>query len=90
MVAELGVEGVMRLSKIFASSCRQNILRILSKHGEIHIMKLVKEVKSTYLEVDRNLRLLEGAGIITLAVSDRDVSFASIVTTLRYKSCLLL
>jgi hypothetical protein len=28
-------------------------------------MKLVKEVKSTYLEVDRNLRLLEEAGIIT-------------------------
>jgi DNA-binding transcriptional ArsR family regulator len=28
-------------------------------------MKLVKEVKSTYLEVDRNLRLLERAGIIT-------------------------
>ena len=55
----------MRLSKIFASSCRQNIIRVLSKHKELHIMKLVKEVKSTYLEVNRNLRLLERTGIIT-------------------------
>jgi hypothetical protein len=53
------------LNKILKSSCRQKILKALSGSREVNIMKLVRIVNSTYNEVDRNLRVLEGEQIIT-------------------------
>lgn len=55
----------MNLSKVLASSLRQNILKELSKILEIRVMKLVEAVGSTYNEVNRNLEILEKEGIIT-------------------------
>ena len=54
----------MGLSKILRSSCRQRILKALSENKEVSMMKLVRIINSTYNEVDRNLRILEGAGLI--------------------------
>jgi predicted transcriptional regulator len=54
----------LELSKVLASSLRQNILRALSKTREINVMRLVSNVNSTYNEVNRNLVLLEREGII--------------------------
>ena len=51
--------------KILRSSCRQRILKALSEKKEVNMMKLVRIVNSTYNEVNRNLRILEGAGLIT-------------------------
>ncbi len=56
---------ILNLSKVLASSLRQNILKELSKTREIRVMKLVNAVNSTYNEVNRNLEILEEAGIIT-------------------------
>ena len=55
----------MDLRKVLASTLRQNILKELSKTREIHVMKLVNAVSSTYNELNRNLELLEKEGIIT-------------------------
>jgi predicted transcriptional regulator len=54
----------LKLSQIFASAGRQNILRVLSITKEIGITKLVKKTNSTYNEVNRNLHILEREGII--------------------------
>jgi DNA-binding transcriptional ArsR family regulator len=54
----------LNLNKILSSSCRRKILKTLSEKKGITIMKLVTIVNSTYNEVDRNLRILEGEGII--------------------------
>ncbi|MCJ7761963.1 helix-turn-helix domain-containing protein [Candidatus Bathyarchaeota archaeon] len=53
------------MNKMVRSLCRQKILKALSARKEVNIMKLVQIVNSTYNEVDRNLRILEDAGIIT-------------------------
>jgi hypothetical protein len=54
------------LSKILASSCRQKILRVLSKKQTgISIMALVRAANGSYNEVCRNLKILETEGIIT-------------------------
>jgi DeoR/GlpR family transcriptional regulator of sugar metabolism len=49
---------------MLASSCRQKILKELSKSQEIRVMKLVRQINSTYNEVNRNLKILETEGII--------------------------
>lgn len=54
----------MKLNKILASSCRQKILLALSQMKKANMMKLVRSINGTYNEVDRNLRILEGEGII--------------------------
>ena len=54
----------MKLSKIIASSCRQNILETLSKVKQTHIMDLVRKVNSTYCQVTRNVQILEQEGIV--------------------------
>ena len=54
----------MKLSKIIASSCRQNILETLSKVKQTHIMDLVRKVNSTYCQVNRNVQILEQEGIV--------------------------
>jgi DNA-binding transcriptional ArsR family regulator len=55
----------MKQNKILASSCRRKILKALSEKKEITMMKLVRIVNSTYNEVDRNLHILEGEGLVT-------------------------
>jgi predicted transcriptional regulator len=54
----------MKLSKIIASSCRQNILETLSKVKQTHIIDLVRKVNSTYCQVNRNVQILEQEGIV--------------------------
>lgn len=56
----------MELGLIMASSCRQNILRVLCHKRKIGLTKLVEETNSTYNEVMRNIRILEGADIVKL------------------------
>jgi DNA-binding transcriptional ArsR family regulator len=56
----------VELSEILASYSRQNILRALYHKHEIGLTKLVEDVNSTYNEVMRNVRILEGEGIVTL------------------------
>lgn len=52
------------LSKVFASSLRQKILKVLWEKRELQVMKLVSSVGSTYNELNRNLLILEKEGII--------------------------
>lgn len=54
----------MKLQQIIASTCRQKILVALSETKETHVTKLVRDINSTYNQVDRNLRILELEGII--------------------------
>lgn len=54
----------MNLSKLMASCLRQNILRELAKVREIRIMKLCDNLRSTYVELNRNLLLLQREGIV--------------------------
>ena len=56
----------MELRLIMASSCRQNILRVLSHRNKIGLTKLVEETNSTYNEVIRNIHILEGEEIVKL------------------------
>ena len=52
------------MEKIFASKCRTKIVKILSEKKETHIMDLVRKTNSTWSEVDRNIRILEGLGVV--------------------------
>ena len=54
----------MNLGKMLTSSCRQKIIKELSISKNIHVMGLVRKINSTYVEVDRNLKILEKEGII--------------------------
>lgn len=56
----------MRLQQIIASSCRQKILVALSRTKETHVTKLVRDINSTYNQVDRNIRILEMEDIIKI------------------------
>ncbi len=56
----------MELSELIASAGRQNILRVLSRKRIIGISRLVEDVNSMYNEVMRNVRILEGEGIVRL------------------------
>jgi DNA-binding transcriptional ArsR family regulator len=52
------------LGKILASVGRQKILRVLSKTKDIKITSLIRLTNGTYNEVMRNIRILEGEGIV--------------------------
>jgi hypothetical protein len=52
------------LKKLVSSSCRQKILKTLSKSEGINIMGLVRKINSTYNETNRNLKILESEGIV--------------------------
>ena len=54
----------MKLSKIIASTCRQNIIETLAETKQTNIMDLIRKINSSFLQVDRNLKLLEEAGIV--------------------------
>ena len=54
----------MDLKKLVSSSCRQKILKTLSKSEGINIMGLVRKINSTYNETNRNLKILESEGIV--------------------------
>jgi predicted transcriptional regulator len=53
------------LKKLLASSCRQKIIKELSKVKAIHIMGLVRRINSTYNETNRNFKILQKEGIVT-------------------------
>lgn len=55
----------MDLKKLVSSSCRQKIMKELSKSKKINMMGLVRRINSTYNEVNRNLKILEEEGIVT-------------------------
>lgn len=55
----------MNLERLLTSSCRQKILKELSRVKKIHIMGLVRNINSTYIEVNRNIKILEKEGIVT-------------------------
>lgn len=50
---------------MLASSCRQKIIKELSKVKGIHIMGLVRRINSTYNETNRNFKILQKEGIVT-------------------------
>ena len=52
------------LKKIVASSCRQKILKALSKSEGLNVMSLVRGINSTYNETNRNLKILGEEGIV--------------------------
>ncbi|MDI9577936.1 MAG: hypothetical protein QM398_07375 [Thermoproteota archaeon] len=54
----------MDLRDLFASKGRQKIIEVLSLHRELNVMQLVSRVGGRYPEVNRNLAILEGEGII--------------------------
>jgi len=49
---------------LLSSSCRRKILRVLSRRGRIHFMELVREVNSTYNQVNSNVRIFTEEGIV--------------------------
>lgn len=55
----------MNLERLLASSCRQKILKELSRVKTVHVMGLVRNINSTYGEVNRNLKILEGEDVVT-------------------------
>ena len=55
----------MNLERLLASSCRQKILKELSRVKKVHIMGLVRNINSTYIEVNRNIKILEKEGVVT-------------------------
>jgi len=52
------------LKKLVSSSCRQKILKTLSKSEGINVMGLVRKINSTYNETNRNLKILEAEGVV--------------------------
>jgi hypothetical protein len=48
--------------KLLTSGCRQKILKTMSKVKSINIMGLVTKINSTYIEVNRNVKILEQEG----------------------------
>jgi predicted transcriptional regulator len=55
----------MDLKKLLASTLRQKIIKTLSEHHEMQVMRLVNATGTTYNELNRNLQILEKEGIIT-------------------------
>jgi predicted transcriptional regulator len=54
----------MDLETLMASACRRKILRVLSRRGRTNVMAIVREVNSTYNQVNSNLQILQKEGII--------------------------
>ncbi len=55
----------MEISKILSSSNRRKIFRILRKTNQTNIMNLVYNTRSTYNQVQSDLKTLKKEGIIT-------------------------
>ena len=55
---------IMDIEMILASKCRRRILKILWKLHQVHVMRLVRKVNSTYSQVNPNLQILEREGIV--------------------------
>ncbi|MCW4023441.1 MAG: hypothetical protein NWF01_00185 [Candidatus Bathyarchaeota archaeon] len=55
----------MNLEKLLTSGCRQRILKTLQKEKSLNIMGLVTKINSTYIEVNRNVKILEREGIVS-------------------------
>lgn len=55
----------MKLEQIFSSSCRRRILSVLEEIDKTHVMDLVRQVNSTYTQVNPNLKTMEKEGIIS-------------------------
>jgi hypothetical protein len=51
--------------KLLTSGCRQKILKTMSKVKSINIMGLVTKINSTYIEVNRNVKILEQEGVLS-------------------------
>ena len=56
----------MHLGRILASTCRQEILKTLTRMKQTHVMDLVRKVNSTHGEVTRNLSILADEKIIVV------------------------
>jgi hypothetical protein len=56
----------LELKKLVSSSCRQKILKTLSKENGMNIMSLVRKINSTYNETNRNLKILQAEDIIVI------------------------
>jgi DNA-binding transcriptional ArsR family regulator len=56
---------MLDLGRLIASTCRQRILEALSEVRQTHITDLVRRINSTYGQVNRNLQILEGEGIVS-------------------------
>ena len=54
----------MKIEKILASANRRKILRILSTVNQTNIMDLVHKAKSTYNQIQSNLKILEKESVI--------------------------
>lgn len=64
MNKEFGGMSCLDLKKLVSSSCRQKILKTLSKSEGINVMGLVRKINSTYNETNRNLKILEAEGVV--------------------------
>ncbi len=53
------------LEKLLSSACRRKILKALRDAKELSVMVLVREINSTYCQVNNDLRLLGREGIVT-------------------------
>ena len=56
----------MDLKKLISSSCRLKILRFLSRENGVNVTCLVRKINSTYNETNRNLKILESEGVVTI------------------------
>lgn len=54
----------MKIEKILASATRRKIFRILCRVNQMNIMDLVHKAKSTYNQIQSNLKVLEKEGVI--------------------------
>jgi hypothetical protein len=50
---------------ILACGCRRKILKLLAKEKSSNIMRLVVKTNSTFVEADRNIKILREEGIVT-------------------------
>jgi predicted transcriptional regulator len=86
MLKECMMKGrIMELGLIMASSCRQNILRVLYHKHKIGLTKLVEETNSTYNELMRNIHILEAEGIVKLVRYGRRCNVVLMDETFRTK-----
>ena len=54
----------MDLEQLISSSCRRRIVKFLSTIHSANMMELVREVNSTYNQINANLLILRQEGII--------------------------
>jgi hypothetical protein len=61
----------LELKKLVSSSCRQKILKTLSRESGMNMMNLVRKINSTYNETNRNLKILESEDIVVICYFGR-------------------